>query len=56
MLIYLFLREREIEHGWGRAEKEEERKIPSAEPDVGLELTNCEMMTEPKSRVSRLTD
>ena len=42
--IYLFLRDREIEHMWGGAEREGD-KIQSTEPDEGLELTNCEIMT-----------
>ena len=54
MFIY-FERERESEHKWGRGrERERERdrqKIPSRlgsvcpEPNVELELTNCELMT-----------
>ena len=45
-------RERESEPEWGRGETEREReKIPSrlytvsTQPDTGLELTNCEMVT-----------
>ena len=58
-------RERESEHGGG-AERERERerqrqrereRLPSrlctvsTEPDVGVESTNCKIMTEPKPRV-----
>ena len=62
MFIYLFERERERERtqmGEGQRERERERetgnpKVP-VEPDAGLELTNCEIMTELKSRVGCLT-
>ena len=56
--MYLFLRERESARGGG-AERGRAR-IPSrfytvgTEPDVGLEPTNCEIMTRVK--VGRLPD
>ena len=46
----------------GEGQRERERENPSrlravsAEPDVELNLTNHEIMTEPKSRVGCLTD
>ena len=52
--VYLFLRQRETEHEWGRVREREgdtESKTGSrlctvsTEPDVGLELTNHEIMT-----------
>ena len=52
--VYLFLRETERERvraGKGQRERGNETGIPSrlwvvsAEPDVGLELTSCEIMT-----------
>ena len=60
-MFYLFLRQRETEHewGWGR-EGDTESEAGSRpwavrrEPDVGLELTNCEIMTWAKVR--HLTD
>ena len=48
MFTYLFEREREQARA---RQREREREIPSrhhsvsTEPDVGLELTNCEIMT-----------
>ena len=53
--VYLFIereRERERENEWGRS-RERETQNPkqapgselSAEPDMGLKLTNCEIMT-----------
>ena len=45
---------------WRRTEREGERESRfhaiSAEPDAGLEPTNREIMTEPKSRVQHLTN
>ena len=38
-------------HKWGRGREREKERIPSrlqavsAEPDAGLKLTNCEIMT-----------
>ena len=62
MFIYLFLRERDSMHmSKGGAEKEGDRGSPSrlhtvsTQLDVGLELTNHEIMTELKSRVGCLT-
>ena len=48
MFIYLFLKETEGE--WGGAEREGDRESQagsglSPEPDVGVELTNWEIMT-----------
>ena len=51
--FYLFLRQREIEHEQGRAEREGDTeseagsrlRAVSTEPDAGLELTDCEIMT-----------
>ena len=54
------MRDRERAHEWGRDRKRQRERIPSricvisAEPDVGLELTNCEIMT--RVEVGRLTD
>ena len=56
--VYLFLRERE--HKWGRDRERDIHRISSrlqavsAEPDVGLELTDLEIMTQAKIR--SLTD
>ena len=61
--IYLFLRQRETEHEWGRVrEREGDTESEtgsrlwavSTEPDAGLELTNREIMTW--AEVGRLTD
>ena len=53
--MFIFERERETERQreskLGRGREKREKRIPSslqavsAEPDVGLELTNCEIMT-----------
>ena len=49
MKVYLFERQREREQGKGRGRGR--GRIPgrfctvSAEPDAGLDLTNCEIMT-----------
>ena len=46
----------------GEGQKEARERIPSrlcavsSEPHEGLELTNCEIMTEVKSRVIQLTE
>ena len=49
---YLFLKERETEHEQWRSREEDiefeagsRLKAVSTEPDAGLELTNCEIMT-----------
>ena len=62
LMFILWEREREEEQGEGQREREGER-IPSrlhtvtAEPDVGLETTNCEIITWAKaSRVRCLTN
>ena len=53
MFYYLFLKE-----SWGRGKREREERIPSrlcaisTEPDVGLELMNCEIMTWAEVRCS----
>ena len=56
LFIYLFEREREHEHAWAERGKERGReRIPSrlhtvrAEPDVGLKLTNHEIITWAKT-------
>ena len=47
---------------WGKGRETGRQRIPSrlcavsTEPDVGLKLTSCEIMPEPKPRVRRLTD
>ena len=52
--VYLFLREREREYtSWGGTEREGDTESKagsrlwavSTKPDVGLKLTNCEIMT-----------
>ena len=51
--VYLFLRQRETEHEWGRAEREGDTESEagsrlqavSTEPDMGLEPMNREIMT-----------
>ena len=49
--IYLFLRERVHVHEWGVGRQGGRERIPnklctdSAEPDMGLELSNHEVMT-----------
>ena len=49
--VYLFLRERESTHELGRDRERGRERMPSrfhaisTEPDVGLELTNWEIMT-----------
>ena len=56
--MYVFLREREKAQA-RKGQREREKEIPSrlhtasAEPDVGLELMNCEIMilAETKSRM-----
>ena len=54
LTFYLFLRQRETEHEWGRGREREgdteseagsRLQAVSPEPDVGLELPNCEIMT-----------
>ena len=59
--VYLFEREGEREkEGVGKGQREGEREYPkqfctvSSEPDMGLELTNHEIMTRAKDR--RLTE
>ena len=48
---YLFIFERERERMWGWGRERERQRIPSrlhtvsAESDVGLDPTNCEIMT-----------
>ena len=55
-------RERSHEHEEGSGRERGRERTPSrlhavsAEPDVGLELTNCEIMAELKPRVRHLTD
>ena len=49
-------REREREHEWGKGAERERQRIPSrlravsTEPDVGLELTNGEIMTRAETK------
>ena len=51
--VYLFLGQRETEHDWGGAEREGDTEYEtssrlwavSTEPDVGLELTDREIVT-----------
>ena len=43
--IHIFLREREPEQERGRERWDRRSKVVSAEPDVGLGLTNGEIMT-----------
>ena len=49
--IYLRERDRERERSWGRGRERGRERIPSTfpavstEPDMGLSLTNCEIMT-----------
>ena len=50
--VYLFLRQRETEHEWGRVRERETQsetgsrlQAVSTEPDAGLKLTDCEIMT-----------
>ena len=51
--VYLFLRQRETEHEWGRGRERGRHRIRSrlqapavnTEPDAGFELTNREIMT-----------
>ena len=46
--VYLFLRESKSERaqvGEGQREREREAQTLSVEPDAGLQLTNCEIMT-----------
>ena len=61
--VYLFLRERDRDRVWveegereGDKESEAGSRLPAAstESDVGLEPTNCEIMTQ--AEVRRLTD
>ena len=58
--VYLFLRQRETEHEQGRGRERGRHRMRnrlqavSTEPDEGLELTNCEIMTW--AEVGRLTD
>ena len=49
--VYLFLRQRETEHEWGEGQRERDHRIGSrlqavgTEPDTGLKLRSCEIMT-----------
>ena len=48
--MFIFEREREREHEWERGREERETEdlrlcADSKEPDAGLKLTNCEIMT-----------
>ena len=59
--VYLFLRQRDTEHEWGRGRKRGRQNLKqtrlravSTEPDMGLELMNHEIMTWAK--VGCLTD
>ena len=60
MFIYLRERERETENKWGRGRERRRQRVRSGlradgrEPDPGLKLTNCEIMTW--AEVERLTD
>ena len=62
-LTFLFISETETEHEQGRSrerrgdtecEAGSRHRAVSTEPDVGLELTRCEIMTQ--AEVGRLTD
>ena len=57
-VYFIFGRERERNHKWGMAEKEGDAESEagsrlqdvSTEPDAGLELKNCEIMTRAEVR------
>ena len=60
LFVYFGREERSHKQGRGRERRRERGSqagpAVSTEPDAGLELTNCEILPEWKSRVRHLTD
>ena len=55
-LVFIYFERELVSQGRGKERGRERISVVSTEPDAGLEPTNHEIMTEPKSRIGCLTD